>query len=178
MCVTCAVVDAGQYVGVGLDKPTPLQQQQQQQQQLNSIGSTAPGTNQQAPGSGTYSSGGGGQYPNGTIPAGPPAAAAAAGDAWHSNGSSITQPASGGGCFSSSGSSGNALTPRIFTFGIGPFCNHYFLKRLAGRVSSYQFCLQQSAMAGRCVFVHNGICRGARLFFGVLGALFTLPLSP
>eukprot|EP00878_Enallax_costatus_P029611 GHUV01032139.1.p1 GENE.GHUV01032139.1~~GHUV01032139.1.p1 ORF type:complete len:205 (-),score=25.47 GHUV01032139.1:411-1025(-) len=24
-----------------------------------------------------------------------------------------------------------ALAPRIYTFGIGPFCNHYFLKRLA-----------------------------------------------
>lgn len=23
------------------------------------------------------------------------------------------------------------LAPRIYTFGIGPYCNHYFLKRLA-----------------------------------------------
>jgi hypothetical protein len=25
----------------------------------------------------------------------------------------------------------NTIPPRIFTFGIGPYCNHYFLKQLA-----------------------------------------------
>lgn len=106
-CFLCsyrtAVVDAGQLVGVGLEKPPMPAQQQSQQDPL------------QQPSSNSSSA-----YPsNGTVPA----------SEWHSHGSSIAQPASG---FSSDSAGGKRLEPRIFTFGIGPFCNHYFLKRLAG----------------------------------------------
>lgn len=98
LCV--AVIEDGQLVGVGLQKPPmPAQHSQADSlQQPSSNGSSALQSNDTA------------------VPT----------SKWHSNGSSIAQPAS------SASSSGRRLEPRIFTFGIGPYCNHYFLKRLAG----------------------------------------------
>lgn len=58
---------------------------------------------------------------------------------WQASTSSYQTSSTGGTACYDSGSSivadkggGVRLLPRIFTFGIGPYCNHYFLKRLAG----------------------------------------------
>jgi hypothetical protein len=103
LCI--AAVDAGQLVGVGLDQVhLSTQSQRDPLAQPSSNASSA------------YKS-------NGTVPT--------SSSDWMSTGSSMAQPASG---FSSaSRSNSTKLAPRIFTFGIGPYCNHYFLKRLAGR---------------------------------------------
>jgi hypothetical protein len=101
-----AVVDAGQLVGLGMDKPAPLPQKHSQLSD-SAMGQPNSGTTQDS----AYIS-------TGAAPA----------SEWHSNGSSIAQP------LSAISSPKKMLAPRIFTFGIGPYCNHYFLKRLAGAV--------------------------------------------
>ena len=101
---TPAVVDAGQLVGLGMDTPAPLAQKHSQLSD-SAMGQPNSGTTQDS----AYIS-------TGAAPA----------SEWHSNGSSIAQP------LSAISNPKKLLTPRIFTFGIGPYCNHYFLKRLAG----------------------------------------------
>jgi hypothetical protein len=98
------VVDAGQLVGLGMDKPSPLPQKHSQLSD-SAMGQPNSGATQDS----AYIS-------TGAAPA----------SEWHSNGSSIAQP------LSAISSPKKMLAPRIFTFGIGPYCNHYFLKRLAG----------------------------------------------
>lgn len=106
LLLLAAVVDAGELVGVGMDKPAPLPMKH-----------SGPDPLQQPHSGPTQDS----AYMSSS------AASSAPASEWHSNGTSIAQPASNG--FSSDS---KKLSPRIFTFGIGPYCNHYFLKRLAG----------------------------------------------
>lgn len=51
--------------------------------------------------------------------------------------------------------------PRIFTFGIGPWCNHYFLKQLAlqGRGMSDVAFRPHGIQVGRGGGSHAGACR-------------------
>lgn len=98
-----AVVDAGELVGVGMDKPAPLP-----------VKPSGPDPLQQPHSGPTQDSA---YISSSSAPA----------SEWHSNGTSIAQPAS-----NSVSCDSKKLAPRIFTFGIGPYCNHYFLKRLAG----------------------------------------------
>jgi len=109
-----SVVDAGQLVGIGLDKPAqpPQQQQQPEAQQnghLQQPSSTATSATGQQPSS---------NWSQGTVPQ----------SSSLSDGSSVVPRSAG-----DASQEGKRLSPRIFTFGIGPYCNHYFLKRLAGK---------------------------------------------
>lgn len=137
MSVLCAllllpsVVDAGQLVGIGLDKPAqPPQQQQPEPQQnghLQQPSSTATSATGQQPSS---------NWSQGTVPQ----------SSSLSDGSSVVPRSA-----DSATQEGKRLSPRIFTFGIGPYCNHYFLKRLAGKGSAK--CLILVSVNGRRLVV-------------------------
>lgn len=152
-----AVVDAGQLVGVGLHKPAPhhsssLQHDPMDSQSNNSNGMSIPaGRHQQQPTSSNSANSG---YSTSTGGA-PTATTTTSGDHWGAVASSGSggpvvagEPMTSEGV-SSSVDGGKKLAPRIFTFGIGPYCNHYFLKRLAGGVGCWGVCVLVGACAGR-----------------------------